>query len=103
MGDLPESWSDVPLAEARLVEKAPGGLQRWEVRLVPAALGRYSDAAIQWVIARELAHVAAGLPNDLRRRDGALYEDRADHLACLWGFHHERAAYEVERAPNDRT
>jgi hypothetical protein len=49
-------------------------------------LDGYSDAAIQWVIAHELAHVASGLPTDKPQRHDVLCEDRADHLATLWGF-----------------
>ena len=97
-GDI-SATHDVHQAGVRLLEQERGDLQLWEVRLVPAALDGYSDAAIQWVIAHELAHVSSGLPTDKHQRDDVLCEDRADHLATLWGFQPERAAYEAERAP----
>jgi hypothetical protein len=93
-----ESGVDVLLAGARLLEAESGDLQLWEVQLDPTRLERFSDAAVRWVIAHELAHVASGLPTDKHRRDDVLGEDRADHFATLWGFQEERDAFETENA-----
>ena len=91
------SEGDVYLAGAHRVKG--DWLQLWEIKLVPRALDRYSDAAVRWVIAHECAHVATGLSTDPRERDADLYEDRADHLASFYGFEEDHEAYEKE-APN---
>jgi hypothetical protein len=88
---------DVYLGGARRLKAEPGDPQLWEIRLVQQTLDRYSDAAVRWVIAHEFAHVATGLPTDPRERDDALCEDRADHLAALWGFQKEQDAFEAEK------
>ena len=71
-------------------------LQLWEIKLVPQALDRYSDAAVRWVIAHQCARVATGLPTEPRECDSDLCEDRADHLAALYGFEKDHEAYDDE-------
>jgi hypothetical protein len=93
-GDIP---SEVDIYEAGARRLEGDLLQRWDVRLVPQMLDKYPDAAIRWVIAHELAHVATGLPSDPLECDDALCEDRADHLAALWGFQEDRDAYEAAK------
>jgi len=85
------------LAGARLLKHEIDALQHWEVRIDPTQLAPFSDAAVRWIVAHELAHVASALPTDRMIRDGELSEDRADHFALVWGFGEEHAAFERER------
>jgi hypothetical protein len=96
--DDPTSGFDTLLAGVRRLEVKTGGRQGWKILLVPQSLDRYSDSAVRWVIARELAQVTSGLQADPRGREDELLEDRAGQMADLWGFRGEHDAY-IREAP----
>ena len=71
--------------------------QGWDVFLCPGLLDGLSDDAVCWVIAHELAHVAAGLTCDALRssRPDAFAEKVADAIARAWGFWLEEEAFDA--------
>lgn len=94
----------------------PWGEQIWVVTLYDQQLSDLSDAAVKWVIAHELGHVASGLPcgslsigrlgytrtseNVYRAITGAereLHEFVADAIARAWGFWEEEQVWVKEQ------
>jgi hypothetical protein len=90
--------------------------QVWTVTLYPEVLDRFSDAAVRWVIAHELGHVASGCvcgvvigARPMTRLPGTVDEYReitdteqreneriANAIARAWGFWSEEAAFRDE-------
>lgn len=87
--------------------------QGWIVTLYRRNLDTLSDAAVGWVIAHELAHVASGLQTGSIVVGGVpltqtgrgqynpapsqeTHEDAADGIAFQWGFSNELQSYLTE-------
>lgn len=132
---LPDGWDDFRTFGVLLGEGRPVGYacalrfegvethegedeahseQTWVVTLYPEWLDHLSDAAVMWVIAHELAHVASGCPCGIATSDGRritrlwgtvdtyrelgdleveVNEGTANVIARDWGFSQEETAF----------
>jgi hypothetical protein len=86
---------DISLASARVLDDQQAVVPRWEIRLHCERLGRFSPAAVAWVIVQQFVHVASsGQPQPPKRKD-AVSRHHAD-VGAAWGFGAERQIFEAE-------